>query len=326
MILPRDQQVATDFATKKVLLIGDAMIDAYLWGASNRMSPEAPVPVIDVHKKESRLGGAANVALNLKTLGAQVLLVTAIGQDAAGIQLQDMLVAGEFDDRGIFSDADRVTSVKTRIISNNRHVLRVDEEVVKPVSKPDAFLKHIEWCMHLQKWDVLLLQDYDKGVLDEVTIPHILDLAHQKDIPVVVDPKKKNFLRYKRVRLFKPNLKELEAGLGICVDPTSTSSIQHSLKELRSQLESDAVLVTLSEHGVAFFDGTLFWQPAYKRHIVDVSGAGDTVISIAALAIASGYDSKTIAALANLAGGLVCEHAGVVPITLPLLKPHLQNS
>jgi rfaE bifunctional protein kinase chain/domain len=326
MILPEYQQVATDFATKKVLLIGDAMIDAYLWGASNRMSPEAPVPVIDVHKKESRLGGAANVALNLKTLGAQVLLVTAIGQDSAGRQLHDMLVAGEFDDHGIFTDLQRVTSVKTRIISNNRHVLRVDEEVVTPVSDSHAFLKHIERCMDMQTWDVVLLQDYDKGVLDEVTIPFILDLAIQKGIPVVVDPKKKNFLRYKGVRLFKPNLKELEAGLGISVNPTSASEIQSALEALRSQLDASAVLVTLSEYGAAFFDGNLFWQPVYKRDIVDVSGAGDTVISIAALAIACGYDSKTITALANLAGGLVCEYAGVVPITLPLLKPHLQNS
>jgi rfaE bifunctional protein kinase chain/domain len=320
MGLPAFEQLRKDFASKRVLLVGDSMVDAYIWGTSTRLSPEAPVPVIDVAKREQRPGGAANVAINLKALGADVLLITAIGADLAGNQLLEMMQQQQFDTKGFLRFSNRVTSVKTRIISNNKQVLRVDEETVSPVAPAQKLLATIFQQLKSAPWDVVLIQDYDKGVLTPDTIQTICNLAVEMGIPVVVDPKKKNFLTYKGVSLFKPNLKELEAGLGIQVNPQDIHQLEAALLQLKNQLNAHAVLVTLSEHGIAYLGNHFFVQPAYSRQIVDVSGAGDTVISVAALALASGYSPKQVANLANLAGGLVCEHPGVVPVTLEMLQ------
>jgi D-glycero-beta-D-manno-heptose-7-phosphate kinase len=311
---PTASHIKTAFQTRKVFLIGDAMIDAYMWGNSTRLSPEAPVPVIDVVKTESRPGGAANVAINLKALGAQLLLVTAIGDDANGARLKNLVAQEGLQTNGFFTAPNRVTSVKTRIISGEKHMLRVDEERIEPVTPETDFLKHITACFESQLFDVVIFQDYDKGVLTPNVIAHVTDLARSASIPIAVDPKKDHFFDYKHVTLFKPNLKELQAGLQVTIAPEQPGALEHAMATVQQRLQARLVLTTLSEHGVAILSDVFEKFPAHPRNIVDVSGAGDTVISVAALALACGYGPKTIAQLANLAGGLVCEFPGVVPI------------
>ena len=309
-------QIKNAFQKRKVFLIGDAMIDAYMWGTSTRTSPEAPVPVVDISKTEERPGGAANVALNLKSLGCSVLLVAAVGSDANGTRLKNLVAAEGLSTAGFFEAPGRVTSVKTRIISSNKHLLRVDEERIEPVAPAANFLQHITNCFHSAAFDVVIFQDYDKGVLTPEVIQHVTKLALAAGIPIAVDPKKDHFFDYIGVTLFKPNLKELQMGLGMPVAPSDPKKLETAMQILRTRLGAHMVLTTLSEFGVAILSESGFQTlPAHPRNIVDVSGAGDTVISVAALALASGFDAATIAQLANLAGGLVCEAPGVVPIT-----------
>lgn len=325
MPAPTSTQIKTAFQSRKVFLIGDAMIDAYMWGQSCRMSPEAPVPVIDVTKTESRPGGAANVAINLKALGAEVLLVTAIGADANGSRLKNLVAQEGLQTTGFFEAPERITGVKTRIISANKHMLRVDEERIEPVAPAPAFLQHITACFHSMAFDVVVFQDYDKGVLSPAVIAHVTQLARDANLPIAVDPKKAHFFDYQHATLFKPNLKELQAGLNSTIDLNQPTALENAMRTVQQRLGAVYVLTTLSEAGVAILGTTTIKIPAHPRNIVDVSGAGDTVISVAALALAAGYGPETIAQLANLAGGLVCEFPGVVPISLALLLEHFAH-
>lgn len=304
------------FQQRKVFLIGDAMIDAYMWGTSTRNSPEAPVPVVDITKTEERPGGAANVALNLKAMGSAVLLVAAIGTDANGARLKNLVAEEGLSTAGFFEAPGRITSVKTRIISSNKHLLRVDEERIEPVAPANDFLQHITQCFRSAVFDVVIFQDYDKGVLTPDVIRHVTHLAQTAGIPMAVDPKKDHFFDYQGATLFKPNLKELQMGLGLPAAPLHTDALVTAMETIRTRLNAQMVLTTRSELGVAILSDAGFQIiPAHPRNIVDVSGAGDTVISVAALALASGFAPEEIAQLANLAGGLVCEAPGVVPIT-----------
>jgi len=303
------------FKDLKVLIVGDMMVDSYVWGNVNRMSPEAPVPVVLIEKREKRLGGAANVALNIQALGATPIPCAVIGDDDAGNFFLNRLAERGISNDGIVSSAARPTTIKERILSDDKHVLRVDSET-------DAELTPKEQSQLLEKalkllptCNVVIFQDYDKGVISEKIISELVSEAKKLGIPTVVDPKRRNFLSYKDVSLFKPNLKELKEGLGIEVDPTDLDSLNEGVLKLTSKLECDQVMVTLSEHGVFIKnESESFKIPAHPRQINDVSGAGDTVISIAALALALNLKSNQIAAISNLGGGLVCEHVGVVPI------------
>jgi rfaE bifunctional protein kinase chain/domain len=299
------------------LIIGDVMIDNYIWGKVNRLSPEAPVPIVSVQQKEMRLGGAANVALNIQALGANPILCSVIGADLEGNAFLDLLKKQKLSPKGILKSRQRPTTIKTRIIGNNHQLVRVDEESEEDITPNETqnLLTLINYIIHHDKIDVIIFEDYNKGLITPKLIQKVVELAKQKSIPVCVDPKKKNFNAYKMVTLFKPNLKELKEGLKLDADDMSISELQKIVSSYRVKQKINSILVTLAEKGVIINTRTTKAHiPAHIRKIADVSGAGDTVISVAALCEAMQCDPILTAALANLAGGLVCEEVGVVPI------------
>ena len=303
------------FNDLRVLIIGDVMLDSYIWGAVERISPEAPVPVVNVKKRDVRLGGAANVALNIQALGAIPVLVALFGADDSGKKLQAILHEQNMPTDGLVTSFDRPTTVKTRIIASEQHVVRVDEESDKiaDANEEIQLLKRIEKL--LPTCQVVIFEDYDKGVLNSSIIEKTVALAANLGIPTVVDPKKRNFLAYKGVTLFKPNLKEMREGLKVELESGNQKQLEKAILLLRERLSIDGVLASLSEHGVYIeFNDEKILLPAHPREIADVSGAGDTVVSIAALCVALNLPAKQIAALSNLGGGLVCQHVGVVPV------------
>ena len=311
------KEVFEAFNQLKVLIIGDVMLDAYLWGKVDRISPEAPVPIVAVNKRESRLGGAANVAINIKALGATSFLCSVIGNDRNGNELVGLMKDIGMNDSGMVLSTDRVTTVKTRVIGNNHQLIRVDDEMIHALSKveEDALYIKIASIIEKNKIDVIVFEDYDKGVLNESIIERVVTLARKNKIPTAVDPKKKNFLSYKNTSLFKPNLHELKSGMKIEIDLINAEHLETAVAPLKVDYAIEMVMVTLSEAGVFYSSsGKHEIIPAHIRNISDVSGAGDTVISVAALCLALEMSPAFISALANLAGGLVCEKVGVVPI------------
>lgn len=324
------------FKGLNVLVVGDVMLDVYTQGIVERMSPEAPVPVVSKVKSCSRPGGAANVVLNLKELGANPLLCTVIGHDEAGDRLSLLLQEQGISLRTCLFHSDRRTTVKERIYDGDRQLLRVDKEDCHDITDYEKQKLSVIIDDTIQQVDVVVLQDYNKGILEEGFIHFIIEKAKEAGIPVVVDPKKKNFLAYEGCTLFKPNGKELREGLG--VEAKSFEELKQAIEQLQSKLRCPYLMTTLSENGVMIsFDrrytslgpsqgisADFSHYPAFPRHIVDVSGAGDTVLSVAALALASGMSGDDIAQLANLAGGIVCEEKGVVPITYNRLLEEAQ--
>lgn len=308
-------EIFQSFNNLRVLIIGDVMLDSYIWGVVERISPEAPVPIVNVKKRDVRLGGAANVALNIQALGATPVLVALCGADDAGKKLQSILVEHNMPVEGLVMSTSRPTTVKTRVIASSQHVVRVDEESDKPPvqEEEDALLKRIESL--LSGCQVIIFEDYDKGVINASLIEKTVALSRKHNIPTVVDPKKRNFLAYRGVSLFKPNLKEMREGLKIELEAGNQKQLEEGVRLLKEKLNVDGVMATLSEHGVYItYQGESVKLPAHPREIADVSGAGDTVVSIASLCIALNLPPKQIAALSNLGGGLVCQHVGVVPI------------
>jgi rfaE bifunctional protein kinase chain/domain len=312
----------SNFNNLNVLIIGDVMIDSYYFGKVDRISPEAPVPIVSVDSKESRLGGAANVALNIQALGANPILCTVVGEDTDGILFDNLLKKSNLNNEGIINSKNRTTTVKTRIIGNKHQVLRVDSEDDSPISDTDSSLLYdnINNLINTKKIDVVIFEDYDKGVITEELITKVVELCNQKNIPTAVDPKKRNFNAYKKVTLFKPNLKELKEGLNIELDLNDISSIKEAVELLNTKLENTITFITLSENGVYIQNKEQNHHiGAHVRNIADVSGAGDTVISVAALCLALKQTPKLIAEISNLAGGLVCEKVGVIPIDKDIL-------
>jgi len=301
------------FNDKKVLIVGDAMIDAYMWGEVNRISPEAPVPVVEVKKHENRLGGAANVALNLRALGANPILCSVVGTGNRGVLFKKLMKESNLSTEGVLSTNKRKTTIKTRVIAENKHQLRIDEEETSPIIQAEEFLNLTISLMN--DIDVIILQDYNKGVLTTDIIEGVIASANKKGIPTIVDPKKQNFNSYKNCTIFKPNLAEIKAGMQIDFDVNNIAEIKKSTAKLRKQLSAKGVLLTLSERGICINSEKEFKHtPAFKRNIIDVSGAGDTVISVASLCLASSMDYTELSVLSTLAGGIVCEEVGVVPI------------
>jgi len=302
-----------DFNQKNVLIVGDAMIDAYMWGEVNRISPEAPVPVVEVKKHENRLGGAANVALNLKALGANPILCSVVGTGNRGALFLKLMQEAGLSTAGILSKKERKTTVKTRVIANNKHQLRIDEEKTSPIIDSREFLQLTESLMG--SIDVIILQDYNKGVLTCEVIEEVIRSANKEGISTIVDPKKQNFNSYKNCTIFKPNLAEIKAGMNIRFDADNVSAIEKASTELRTLLNAKAILLTLSERGICISSVDGFKHtPAFNRDIIDVSGAGDTVIAVASLCLASGVKHTDLSVLSTLAGGIVCEEVGVMPI------------
>lgn len=289
------------------------MIDAYTKGVVERMSPEAPVPIVNLKERFDRLGGATNVALNLKALGAVPYVCSVIGNDTSGKRLLQLMTDHGLDTAGMIQSSQRMTTVKQRVFNGDKQLLRIDEEDTFDLTEEEhASLIHA-FESRLDNCDVVILQDYNKGVLTDRLIKSIIALANERSIPVAVDPKKKNFFAYQGVTLFKPNAKELRDGLGVHAE--TIDELKQAAIGLQKRLHCKYLMVTLSEQGVIILnDGDFYHIPAHPRHILDVSGAGDTVLSVAALSMAIKKDAKTIAELSNIAGGLVCETVGVVPI------------
>lgn len=310
------------FNKLNALIIGDVMIDAYLWGKVERISPEAPVPIVAVNKRENRLGGAANVALNVKAMGANPILCAVIGDDDKGDTFYRLLQEKELPTEGIIRSKERVTTTKFRIIGNNAQMLRVDEEIESNINASDTekLYKTIETLVNQKKADVIIFEDYDKGVITHELIHKVVDLAVNNNIPVTVDPKKRNFLAYNNVTLFKPNLKELKEGLKLDFSNKDFIKIAEAASMLQHTLNAKYALITMSELGVLIntkTDNNRYEHeiiPAHIRNIADVSGAGDTVISVASLCLALKLNQNFTAAVSNLAGGLVCEEIGAVPV------------
>ncbi len=316
------QETLKAFSLKNVLVIGDVMIDRYLSGVANRMSPEAPVPIVDLNNQIDRLGGAANVALNIKALGANPFLISAVGKDEDGEKFLQLLPEHQISEKHIIQSSDRRTTVKTRIIANKQHLLRVDDEDKHDICSYDhaVLIKKLKTVLENNTIHVILIQDYNKGILSPSVIKEIMDLASEANIPTAIDPKFKNFWAYKNCTLIKPNLKEIRQALGQEISPDLMALSQaHAI--LNKKLNNQFSLITLSEKG-AFYGSNENTQivPTQKRAIVDVCGAGDTVISLAALGLACALSIQDITILSNLAGGQVCEQVGVVPVNASLLE------
>lgn len=316
------------FSQQKVLIIGDVMVDSYLWGKVERISPEAPVPIIHVQQREKRLGGAANVAMNIQALGAEPILCSVIGDDGSGDDFLNLLDEHNLAKDGILQSKQRITTIKHRILSGHQHILRVDEEENTDLNASEnndllAVVKKLA-----PSCQAIIFEDYDKGILGEELIQNIISYANEIGLPTIVDPKKKNFLYYEGATLFKPNLKELKDGLKIEFNAADATELKEAVAGLKERLGVKQALVTLSELGVYMDNGKdKLHIPAHLRTIADVSGAGDTLVSVAALCLALNTPPRFTAALSNLAGGLVCEHVGVVSINKQrLLKEAIKHN
>jgi rfaE bifunctional protein kinase chain/domain len=315
MVKKTIDEIFASFNNKKILIIGDIMIDSYVWGNVERISPEAPVPVVQVRKKEKRLGGAGNVAKNILALGATPLLCSVIGDDLEGRYMLELLKDRGMSGEGLIASKSRITTVKERFLSGSQHILRVDEEHVHDLNTLEKRELKKRIGKLLPDCQAVIFEDYDKGVLDKDVIRYTIQLAGELGIPTIVDPKRKNFNHYKQATLFKPNLKEIRDGLKIDLEKDDFEGLKKAVRMLKEKLEVDSILVTLSDKGVYYSENDHeHLVPAHVRTISDVSGAGDTVVSIAALCVSLGLPGKFTAALSNLGGGLVCEYPGVVAI------------
>ena len=313
----QNSQITEKFSQMQALVIGDVMIDSYLWGKVERISPEAPVPVVSIAERENRLGGAANVSLNLQALGATPLLFSVIGGDDNGHELKKLLRENNISCDGIATVVQRKTTVKSRIISRGQHIARVDEETTGSITPEmeKQLINSITNAINTQRIDVVIFVDYDKGVITPLLFETVNNLAREKGIPTAVDPKKRNFNMYKNVSLFKPNFNEFVEGTGILLQKGDLTGLKEATKKFKIQQNFQIIFITLSELGVFISNGEKEQHfPAVIRYIADVSGAGDTVISVACLALAAGLETETMAMLSNIAGGLVCEKSGVVSV------------
>lgn len=307
----------TSFSTIKVGVVGDVMLDTYWWGHVERISPEAPVPVVALDKRELRIGGAGNVALNLVSLGASTSIFSVIGEDDAGKELDALMAASGIDTSFIICSHSRKTTNKTRIICRNQQMMRLDSENTNDLNTEaeEALLERVKDYIVNEKPAAIILEDYNKGVLTENVITAIVALCKEHGVITTVDPKKKNFFTYKGVDVFKPNLKEVKEGLNVLVDEVNEITLQHIHQQLQLQLQHAVSFITLSEKGVFYSnDKQGHIIPSHIRSIADVSGAGDTVIAVASLTYAATKDVHLMAAVANIAGGLVCEEVGTVAI------------
>ena len=312
------------FKDLQILVIGDAMIDRYYYGQVERMSPEADVPIVDVNQVDNRLGGAANVALNIAKLGAKAHLITITGEDEERNLFSELL-----EKEGIHHsllEAPRRTTIKTRVYNDNEYVMRFDIEDTHDVGEEvqNELLANIKSACESIPFDAIILQDYNKGVLTSKSIQSILFCARKNNILVAVDPKEKNFFEYQEVDLFKPNLKELNIAFNKSVKVEDQTGLKSLCTELRSRLACKNILLTLAQDGaVALSNDEYLKVEAHERRVVDVSGAGDTVIAMASLLLALKFPIRKILFYSNLAGGLVIEERGVKALDLKIWESNL---
>ncbi len=315
----RLDEIYERFNNKRIFVIGDLMLDVYIWGKVGRISPEAPVPIVEVEEESYRFGGAANVGMNIKSLGGIPILVGVIGYDREGTVIDALIKENNIERDGVFYDEYRPTTVKTRIIAHNQHVVRIDKEDRSEISS-DLENKILQFIQQRKnEIDGIILQDYNKGVLTKSLIKQVIDFASQNNILITVDPKFDNFFEYRNVTVFKPNRKETEDALGFKLD--SEERVLEAGQQLKEKLNPEYLLLTRGEKGMTLFskNGDVHTIPTRARKVADVSGAGDTVIATITMALAAGAEIEEASTIANLAAGLVCEEVGVVPINRELL-------
>jgi len=305
------------FGQIKAGVIGDMMLDTYLWGHVERISPEAPVPVVALERREQRIGGAGNVALNLASLGAIVTTFSVIGADADGMTLTGLLREKGIDTAYQLTSGSRITTNKARVMGRNQQMLRLDSETTLDLSsaEEDDLLGELRRYLEMERPQVVIFEDYNKGVLTHRVIREAVALCRRHDVVTAVDPKRKNFFSYEGVTIFKPNLKEVKEGLNILMEDVRLPALRQIHEQLKGRLQHEISFITLSEKGVFFQVGDDSAQvPSHMRNISDVSGAGDTVIAVASLVYAVTRDARLMAEIANIAGGLVCEEVGTAAI------------
>jgi rfaE bifunctional protein kinase chain/domain len=310
----RLEELFQNFGQRRIAVVGDLMLDRYFWGSVARISPEAPVPVVEIQSESARLGGAANVANNIKSLGGDPILIGVIGNDNSGALLRDLLIESAFTTVGLVVDADRPTTVKTRVIAHSQHVVRIDRETRDEISYT---LQHkILEVLHqnIHSVDAIIVEDYNKGVIVKSLIKQLVNLANEYRKVITVDPKFNNFFDYCGVTVFKPNSKEVEAVMGMKL--VDDAAVEEAGRAIMDRLQVKNILLTRGEKGMTLFEqaGTITHIPAKTRKVADVSGAGDTVISTLTVALASGATVREATSLANYAGGVVCGEVGIVPI------------
>lgn len=311
------EKLFSGFSKMKVAVIGDVMLDTYWWGHVERISPEAPVPVVSVNKKEKRIGGAGNVALNVQAMGASVALLSILGNDEEGTDLKNLLFEKNIDTRFILESPKRVTTNKIRIISRNQQMMRLDAEIVSDIDEADEekLQNQIEKYIALEKPDVVIFEDYNKGILTENIITNTISFCIKNKVITAVDPKRKNFFLYRNVTLFKPNLHEAFTSLNLLPERVSIKLLSEIHSQLKEKLDHEISLITLSENGIFYQEnGYKKILPTLRRNIADVSGAGDTVIAVASLVYAATKDCELAAGIANIAGGIVCEEVGTMSV------------
>lgn len=311
------KQLFGNFQRIKVGVIGDLMLDSYVWGHVERISPEAPVPVVSVERREYRIGGAGNVALNLASLGARVSVLSLIGKDADGTMLTGLLKEKGIETAGLLTSAQRITTNKARVMGRNQQMLRLDSETTRDLgaAEEDALLAELRRYIETERPQVMIFEDYNKGVLTQRVIREAVTLCRDAGVITAVDPKRKNFFVYEGVTIFKPNLKEVREGLNLLVEEVRLPVLQQMHEELVGRLKHEISFITLSEKGVFVQKGSSAAHiPSHLRNIADVSGAGDTVIAVASLVYAATGDVRLMAEVANIAGGLVCEEVGTAAI------------
>jgi rfaE bifunctional protein kinase chain/domain len=310
-------KIFENFSSIKIGVLGDVMLDTYWWGHVERISPEAPVPVVALDRKEYRIGGAGNVALNLACLGAKVSVVSMIGEDDDGIVLKQLFQDNNINTAHLLQNTKRITTSKSRIISRNQQMMRLDSEITSDLDEQDEqlLLEKVELFLSIEKPQALILEDYNKGVLTHKVIGEVIALCKSYGVITSVDPKRKNFLAYRGVDIFKPNMKEVREGLNLLIDDINTDTLNRIHEQLYRKLDHSISFITLSEKGVFYSDNKdARIIPSHIRNIADVSGAGDTVIAVASLLYAFTKNVDLMAQVANIAGGLVCEEVGTVAI------------
>jgi len=315
------------FRSKRIAVIGDIMLDNYIFGHVSRISPEYPVPVVDVTHEDHRLGGAANVALNTLALGAKTILIGITGADHNRDLLLELFRSRGLATDGLICDPSRPTTSKTRILSQNHHITRIDVESKREID--DAIEREIlnSFESVVNSIDAVILEDYNKGLLSAPLIKKIIASAKANNVPVLVDPKHQNFFAYKGCTLFKPNLSEMAASLGILLN-NNDREVEEACLLLQQKIQTDTIIVTRSDKGMTLYNGSFTHIAATSLEVADVSGAGDTVIGVLALGVASGIDIVMNATIANLAAATVCQEVGAVPVKseklIKAFQDHLQ--
>ena len=316
------QALFKKFKQIKVGVVGDVMLDTYLWGNVERISPEAPVPIVSLQKKEQRIGGAGNVALNLQSLGAKAFVISVTGDDEEAQKLNALFTENKINNKFSVVAANRITTNKTRVICRNQQMMRLDAEMTADLTKEEGqnLLDRFENFIAKEKPQIVILEDYNKGVLTEAVIRSVISTCKNAGVLTAADPKRKNFFEYREVNLFKPNLKEVKEALNLLFTDASHSFLKNIHSQLQHLLHHEISFITLSEKGVYYEgNGQSGLIPSHLRNIADVSGAGDTVIAVAALVYAATQNIFLMAEIANIAGGMVCEEVGTAAVNAPKL-------